>query len=61
MLTVGIKVLFGGGSVGLGPVPADTGNRAISPQAHSAAAATSTKNRWACIICDPLTRCGLLV
>jgi len=36
MLTVGISVLCGGGSVGFDPVPEETGKVAISPQAVSA-------------------------
>src|SRR5687767_9975378 len=32
ILTVGINVLFGGGSVGCGPSPALGGKRAVSPQ-----------------------------
>jgi hypothetical protein len=31
--TVGISVLFGAGSVGLAPMPADSGKRAVSPHA----------------------------
>jgi len=31
-LTVGISVGFGGGSFGLGPIPAETGSVACSPQ-----------------------------
>jgi hypothetical protein len=34
-LTVGISVLFGGGSVGVGPVPEETSKVAISLQAAS--------------------------
>ena len=39
MLTVGISVVRGGGSVGSGPMPAVIGSLAISPQADSASRA----------------------
>ena len=38
MLTVGISVRAGVGNVGRGPMPAETGNVAVSPQPTSATA-----------------------
>ena len=43
LLTVGISVLLGAGSVGAGPVPTETGSWAMSPQPASATD-TAAKN-----------------
>src|SRR3954469_3491724 len=43
-LTVGIRVLFGAGNSGLGPVPAATGSVASSPQPASATAVAARKS-----------------
>src|SRR5688500_4163590 len=49
MFTVGIRLLTGGGSVGLAPSPASDGSRAISPQAvsHRHATRGNTRNTMA--------------
>src|SRR5690606_36942807 len=48
--TVGINVCFGGGKVGSGPMPADTGSLATSPQALVRRANRAGKNWWCGII-----------
>jgi hypothetical protein len=42
MLTVGINVCAGGGNVGRGPLPAETGSVAISPHAARESEARQT-------------------
>jgi hypothetical protein len=54
MFTVGSRVLLGGGRVGLGPMPAESGNFAASPHparlmVKDAAKAASPIKRLACM------------
>jgi hypothetical protein len=43
MLTVGINDLFGGGSCGSGPMPAENGSLAVSPHPASPVASAMAK------------------
>ncbi|MDT4889759.1 hypothetical protein FQZ97_1265050 [compost metagenome] len=55
MFTVGIRVLFGSGNLGDGPVPSETCRLEVSPQAASPPARAMTRtNGGLCMLIFPI-------